>query len=63
MHKRLCKAINEMEKACLSSDSTKTTVSAIKENGLEETKRYFYWLRQQAPITAMMIPAWEALLS
>ena len=57
----LLNAIRELEKACLSSDSKPTTKAEIRANGREETKRYFQWLRHQAPMTSMMIPEFEAL--
>lgn len=46
-------AIKAMEKACLSSDSTRSTAAELRENGLAETRKYFAWLKQQAPVTGM----------
>lgn len=57
----LLKAINEMEKACLSKDCSFTTAANIRENGSDETKKYFQWLRRQTPSTSMFIPEFEAL--
>jgi len=50
---KVLKPIRAMEKACLSSDSPRTTAREIRENGLAETKKYFYWLKRQAPVTGM----------
>ena len=46
-------AIKKMEKACLSSDSEPSTAAELRANGLAETRKYFYWLKQQAPVTGM----------
>lgn len=50
---KVLSAIKAMEKACLSSDSKRTTAADIRANGLDETRDYFQWLRLQAPMTAM----------
>jgi hypothetical protein len=50
---KLFHAISEMEKACLSDDSERTTVDHIIAQPIEETRDYFRWLKQQAPVTGM----------
>lgn len=50
---KILPAIKKMEKACLSSDSTPSTADELRENGLDETRKYFAWLKQQAPVTGM----------
>lgn len=52
----LLRAIQILEKACLSKDSSRTTGKDIKENGKKETREYYLWLRRQAPTTAMGLP-------
>ncbi len=51
--KTVLKAIRKMERACLSMDHDPTTARDIRDNGLTETRRYFYWLKQQAPVAGM----------
>lgn len=50
---KVYKAISEMENACLSDDSDRTTVEHIIAQPIEETRNYFRWLKQQAPVTGM----------
>ncbi len=50
---KLAKAMREMENACLTGDSSRTTPASIRENGEKETREYFYWLKRQAPMTGM----------
>ncbi len=52
----LLRAIQTLEKACLSKDSSLTTAKDIRENGKEEVLEYYLWLRKQAPATAMGLP-------
>ena len=59
--KTLLQAINELEARCLSSDSKRTTAAEIRANGREESRQYFAWLRQQAPMTAMSLPQFGQL--
>lgn len=59
---KLFHAISEMEKACLSDDSERTTVDHIIAQPIEETRDYFRWLRQQAPVTDMFYE-FDAMLS
>ena len=47
---KVYKAISEMENACLSDDSDRTTVEHIIAQPIEETRDYFRWLKQQAPV-------------
>lgn len=56
MQKKLRQAIRSLEKICLTSDHNPTTLAEIKVNGIEETVKYYNWLRKQAPITAMSLP-------
>ena len=57
------KAISEMENACLSDDSDRTTVEHIIAQPFEETHDYFRWLKQQAPRTTGMFYDFDAMLS
>lgn len=50
-----CKAIREMERACLSKDSKPTTTADVQENGEIATREYFGWLKQQAPVAGMLL--------
>ena len=50
---KVLRPIRKMEKACLSTDSERTTAADIRANGQAETRKYFYWLKQQAPVTGM----------
>ena len=59
---KVYKAISEMEKACLSDDSDRTTVEHIIAQPIEETRDYFRWLKQQAPVTGMFYD-FDAMLS
>jgi len=47
--KSLLKEINYLEKLCLSKDCGTTTMAEIKENGIEETLKYYKWLCRQTP--------------
>ena len=53
---RVLSAINVLEERCLAKDCKLTTAADIRENGAKETKEYYRWLRQQAPMTAMSFP-------
>ena len=46
--KEILKAINEMEKACL-SDGSLTTLTMLEKSSINEVKRYYYWLCKQTP--------------
>lgn len=54
-------AINALESRCLPKRIALTTAAELKENGREESRKYYAWLRQQAPMTAMGLPMWEDL--
>lgn len=54
---RVLRAIRALEKRCLSDDSTPTTAADIRKNGMAETKSYYRWLREQAPMTALGYPS------
>lgn len=55
---RVLRAVRALERRCLSNDSKPTTAADIRENGIAETKSYYRWLREQAPMTAMGYP-WD----
>jgi hypothetical protein len=55
---RVLRAIRELEGRCLSKDSKRTTAAEIRRNGKQETKSYYHWLREQAPMTAYSYP-WD----
>ncbi len=57
------RAIRDMERACLASDCEPTTIANILENGLEETRKYYQWLRVQAPITAIGCPHFDSFFA
>lgn len=58
MHK-LLSAISVLESACLSKDSTRTTMKEMRANGRDETRRYYDWLRSQEQITAIGCPNFD----
>lgn len=45
----LLKEINYLEKLCLAKECGKTTMAEIKENGIQETLKYYKWLCRQTP--------------
>lgn len=55
----LLRAINTLESACLSSDSTKTTEREILTTDTNELRRYYNWLRLHAPDAAMSLPLFD----
>jgi hypothetical protein len=59
---KIFQAINAMEKACLSSDSPRTTIKKIKTMYVQDTRDYFNWLRQQAPMTAMGYDDFDSMI-
>lgn len=46
--REILKAINEMEKACL-SDGSLTTLAMLEKSSFKEIKGYYYWLCKQTP--------------
>lgn len=51
--KMLIKDINMLQRACLVPGYSRVTTKTIAEVGMDETLRYFRWLCQQAPMTAL----------
>jgi hypothetical protein len=57
----LLKAIRTLEKACLSSDSPRTTNESLAATTEKEQREYLQWLRRQAPGTSFGIPDFDRL--